>query len=108
MLRQWLDRLERLLAASPLPIGHQLILMEGGPLGYESERASRQRAGDHLAGEVDRCGLTRVARMEMWTRMGALVPIHPDRDAVEEADPRHAWNGTGGRRRRDPGCGLSS
>src|SRR5207245_4947148 len=39
--------------------------------------------------EADRRGLTRVAGVEMRPSVHALIPVHPDRDPVEEADPRH-------------------
>jgi hypothetical protein len=44
MLGQRLDRQERLLAPSALPVGEQLILVERGPLDDERERAPRKRA----------------------------------------------------------------
>jgi hypothetical protein len=71
--------------------------MEVSPLSDQRESASRQKARDYLASEVDRCHVTRVPRMEMRARMRALVPVHPDRDPV---DPRHPVNGTGIGRRR--------
>ncbi len=73
VLGQRLDRLERLLAASPLPVREQLVLMHGRPLGHEAERAQWQRAGDHVAREVDRRSVTRVAGVEMRASVRSLV-----------------------------------
>lgn len=89
MLRQRLDRLEGLVSPSPLPVGEQLILMERGPLHGESERAWWKRAGDQLAVDSDRGRSTGVTGVEVRLSVRAFVPVHPDRDAVEEADPRH-------------------
>lgn len=90
MLRQRINRLERLLTASSLPIGDQLILMQSRPLRHKCQRAPRQRPRDHLACEIDRRGFTRIASVEMRPRVCAFVPLHPDRDPVEETDPRHS------------------
>src|SRR5436190_24287445 len=54
MLGEWVDRLERLLAARSLPVSEQLVFVQRCPLGDERERASRERAGDQLAGELRR------------------------------------------------------
>src|SRR5919108_1535735 len=49
-----------------------------------------------LPGEVDRCGLASVASVQVRPRMHSLVPVHPDRDPVEEADSAAHFNATGG------------
>src|SRR5438128_5595449 len=89
MLRQRVDRLERLFTPGTLPVGEPLLPMECSPLGDHGEGAARQRAGHELPVEADRRGLTRVAGVEMRPSVHALIPVHPDRDPVEEADPRH-------------------
>src|SRR2546427_276498 len=87
MLGQRIDGLEGLLAPGPLPVRKQLLAMDGRPFGNERECTSRQRAGDHLAREIDRRGLAGVARVEVRTGVDTFVPVNPDRDPVEEADP---------------------
>jgi DNA-binding CsgD family transcriptional regulator len=64
--------------------------MQGRPLAHESKGARRKRTCDKLALEVDRSGLTDVPGVEMRPCVCSFVPIHPDRDPVEEAEPRHA------------------
>src|SRR5947208_14051217 len=90
VLRKRLDGLEGLFAASTLPVGLQLVAVEERPFGHERTRAGRQRSGDQLTVEIDRRDLARVASVEVRASMRAFVPVHPDRDPVEETDPRHA------------------
>src|SRR5712692_7003905 len=65
MLRQRLDRLERLITTSPLPVGDQLVVMDDRPLSHERKGATRYRAGDQFTGEIDRRGLARITGVEM-------------------------------------------
>jgi hypothetical protein len=90
MLRERLDRLERLLAAGSLPVGQQLRLVKSRPFGHERQGTTRQRTCDQLAVECDRGGVAAVPSVEVRPSVDALVPLHPDPDPVEEADPRHA------------------
>src|SRR6266511_4237454 len=90
MLGERVDRLERLVTARAFPVREQLLVVERRPFGDESERAPWQLAGDQLTLEIDRSGVARIARVEVWARVHALVPVHPDCDSVEEADPRHS------------------
>lgn len=86
MLGERLDQLKRLITSRAFPIGEQLIAMKLGPFGDECVRAAWKRAGDH--GPVEREGRrdARVTRVEVGLRVHALVPVHEDGDAVEEAD----------------------
>src|ERR1700720_4061277 len=90
MLRQSTDRLQWLVSSRALPVRRQLALMQGRPLCDQRKRPPWKRARDHSTREIDRRGLPGVAAMELLTCVSALVPIHPDGDPVESADPRHA------------------
>src|SRR6184192_2850779 len=90
MLRKRLDWLERLFPARPLPVGLELVAMEDSPFDHERTCTGRQRPGDQLTVEIERCGLPCVPGVEMRAGMHALVPVHPNPDSVEKANPRHA------------------
>src|SRR5207244_12978332 len=47
-------------------------------------------AGEGLTVEIDRRDWAGVASVEGRASIRVFVPVHPDRDPVEEADPRHA------------------
>lgn len=72
----------------------QLALVEASPLGYERKRAVGKRPGKQFAVQIDRGDLARVPSVEVRASVHTLVPVHPDRDPVKEADPRHTENGT--------------
>jgi hypothetical protein len=90
MLRKRWNGLQRLFPASPLPVGAQLVPMEESPLGHKRPGAGRQRSGDQLTIEIDRSDMACIAGMKVRASMRALVPVHPDRNPIEETDPRHA------------------
>jgi hypothetical protein len=90
MLGERIYGLKRLISPGTLPIRLKLLSVQLGPFLHEQERPPRKRTGDQHAVQVDGCGLTRIPRVEMWARVPALIPVHIDRDSVEEADPRHA------------------
>src|SRR5450755_5144348 len=88
ILRQRLDRLQRLVASGSFPVLSKLGAIQLGPLGGQRSRSSGQLTDDRLAVDRHRCGPSRVAGMKVRPGMVALVPEHPDRDPVERAD---AW-----------------
>jgi hypothetical protein len=53
MLRKRLDGLEWLFAASPLPVGLQLVAVEERPFGHERKRTVGERPGDQLTVQTD-------------------------------------------------------
>ena len=57
MLGQRVDRLDAFVLPGPFPVRGELLLVEDCPFGHERESAPGQRAGDQLAGELDRRGL---------------------------------------------------
>jgi hypothetical protein len=89
MVGKRLDGLKLPLLSRPVPIGLELHAAQPCPFGYKASRMARQRAGDHVAIEVDRGSLACIAGVEMRLRVVSFVPVHVDRDPVEEADPRH-------------------
>ena len=97
ILRKRVDRLQGPFPPSSLPVCVQLVPAEASPLGDERKRTVGERAGEQLAVQIDRGDLARVPGVEVRASMHALIPVHPDRDSVKEADPRHAENGTGRR-----------
>jgi len=90
MLGKRLDGLKLLLAARSMPVGLEIHAVQLCPFGHEALLVTRQRAGDHVPVEVDRRRLSGIARMEVGLGVVRLVPVHVDRDPVEEADPRHS------------------
>jgi hypothetical protein len=90
MLGKWLDRLKLALAPGTFPVGLELGVVQACPLGDERSRAPRQRTGDYVPIQIDRRRLPGVTRVEMRAGVVGFVPVHEDRDAVEEADPGHA------------------
>jgi hypothetical protein len=89
MLGKWLDRLKLAVAPGPFPVGLELGAVQACPLGDERLRAPRQGTGDYVPVQIDRRRLPGVTRVEMRAGVVGLVPVHKDRDAVEEADPGH-------------------
>jgi len=65
------------------PVLGELVDMQAAPLAHEPVLARGQLAGDDLTREVHRCEVLAAARVELRARVRALVPGHPDRDAVE-------------------------
>src|SRR5947209_15244078 len=109
MLSERLGRKDGFTVACTVPVRLQLVDMKLGPLHDEPEGSGRQPADDHLAAEAHGRLVVPVPRVEVGLSMDALVEVHPDRDAVEEADPRHqartgtADAGSGANARRSAG-----
>jgi hypothetical protein len=83
ILRQRPDRLQRFLASGTLPVRGQLALVDGRPLRNQRKRPRRQGARDHGSREVHGRSSSGVPGVEMRACMSTLVPIHPNRDAIE-------------------------
>jgi hypothetical protein len=85
------DRLQRLVLARTSPILTQLGPMSERPFSDKPQRSGRELSRDHgHALNIDRCLVAAIPGMEVRpTEMMTLVVIHPDRDPVERADPRH-------------------
>jgi hypothetical protein len=75
-----------------LPVRKQLVAMKRRPSLNQPHCCLINLAGDELAIDVDRCPLAAMVRMKVRRRVRALIPIHVDGDATEEADPRQAMN----------------
>jgi hypothetical protein len=94
ILRKRLDWPKGLFPPRSLPVCVQLVLVKARPLAHERKRTVGERPGEQLTVQIDRGDLARVPGMEVRASVHALVPVHPDRDPLKEADPRHAENGT--------------
>jgi hypothetical protein len=87
------DPFERFTEPGPLPVGQELLLVKPRPLEYQSLSATRELSGQD-PGTVDGYGSphTSVPSVEVRNRMVVVIPVHPDDDPVEGADPGHAAN----------------
>jgi hypothetical protein len=88
VLPERLDRLERLMAASELPVLVELGLMLPGTLDDDPHRSRRELASDDCETlDVDRGFVVAVTSMEVRpAEMVDLIVIHPDHDPVERTD----------------------
>jgi hypothetical protein len=88
MLRQRLDRNERLERLGPLPVVGQLVGVQRRPLTNKPERTRRQRTVENLKrAKLDLGDVLAVLRVEMCRRM--VRSVHPDHDPVERSQAGH-------------------
>lgn len=78
------------LAPGTFPVGLELGSVQACPLGDERLRPPRQETCDHVAVQVDGRRLPTVACVKVRSGVMCLVPVHVDRDAVEERPARRA------------------
>src|SRR5437763_14825603 len=98
-LVQRTNRVERKGGPRSIPVARELVAVKRGPLQHERERATWQRAVEHLQVVDPNRGLVvLIPRVEV--RRGVIVVVHGDEDSVELAETRH------GRKRTTPCAGA--
>ena len=79
MLRQRVDRQERLVGAGAIPVASQLVLVNAGPFLDEPERSRRKRAFEHIDRlDLDLRHLPGIGRMECgggWSRQYIVMTM---------------------------------
>jgi hypothetical protein len=89
MLRQRVDRHERLECLGEIPVLGELLGVKSRPVADEPQRAWRQRPAEHTPSpEFDLSDVLTVLRVEVRRRV--VGAVHPDHDAVEGGQSRHA------------------
>ena len=90
ILGEWIDRDNRVGAASTFPIRLQFVSVCHRPLLDVAQSRAIDIAGDDATLEVHGSPRSRVMSMEVRHGVAAFIPVHIDRDSSEVADSRHA------------------